>query len=103
MCWGASVPFSLVFRVWCLHGGLRWGATRTVSTEWQSLFVETKVALGIARPVRLMHSALVNVPTVIGWLRPAVLIPVGCVIGISQVQMETVFAHERTHTRGTTT
>jgi bla regulator protein BlaR1 len=74
-----------------------------VSTELQSLFVETKVALGIARPVRLMHSALVNVPTVIGWLRPAVLIPVGCVIGISQVQMETVFAHERTHIRGTTT
>jgi GWxTD domain-containing protein len=72
-------------------------ATRAVSIELQKVFAELKAALGIARSVRLMHSAMVQVPTVIGWLRPVVLIPVGCLTGMSQVQIEAIFAHELAH------
>ncbi len=74
-------------------------ATQAVSAELQRVFGRLKEGLGIARPVRLMQSALVQVPTVIGWLRPVVLIPVGCLMGLSPVQIEAIFAHELAHIR----
>jgi len=74
-------------------------ATHAVSAELQRVFAQLKMRLGIARPVRLAHSALVQVPTVIGWLRPVVLIPVGCLTGLSPVQIEAIFAHELAHIR----
>jgi beta-lactamase regulating signal transducer with metallopeptidase domain len=51
----------------------------------------------VTRPVRLLHSALVQVPTVIGWLRPVVLIPLGCLSGLSLLQVEAILAHELAH------
>jgi len=53
----------------------------------------------VTRPVRLLHSALVQVPTVIGWLRPVVLIPLGCLSGLSPIQIEAILAHELAHIR----
>jgi len=53
----------------------------------------------VTRPVRLLHSALVQVPTVIGWLRPVVLIPLGCFSGLSSMQIEAILAHELAHIR----
>ena len=55
--------------------------------------------LGIVRAVTLINSALVQVPIVIGWLRPAVLLPVGCLTGLSTVQIEAIFVHELAHIR----
>ena len=46
-----------------------------------------------------MHSAVVQVPTVIGWLRPVVLLPVGCFTGLSEAQIEALLAHELAHIR----
>jgi GWxTD domain-containing protein len=53
----------------------------------------------MAQTVRLVHSAMVQVPTVIGWLRPVILIPAGCIAGLSTVQVEAVIAHELAHIR----
>jgi TonB family protein len=55
--------------------------------------------IGVLRPVQLLHSALVQVPTVIGWLRPVVLIPLGCLSGLSSTQIEALLAHELAHIR----
>jgi TonB family protein len=41
----------------------------------------------------------VDVPTVIGWLRPMVLVPVGCFTGLSTAQIEALLAHELAHIR----
>jgi TonB family protein len=46
-----------------------------------------------------MHSALVEAPTVIGWLRPVVLIPASCLTGLSTMQIEAILAHELAHIR----
>jgi GWxTD domain-containing protein len=51
----------------------------------------------VPRPIRLLHSTLVQVPTVIGWLRPVVLIPLGCLSGLSPSQVEAILAHELAH------
>ena len=38
-------------------------------------------------------------PTVIGWLRPVVLLPVSCLTGLSPEQIEAVLCHELAHVR----
>jgi TonB family protein len=73
--------------------------TGAVSAELQHVFDALRRRLGIARVVRLMHSALVEAPTVIGWLRPVVLIPASCLTGLSTMQIEAILAHELAHIR----
>lgn len=64
---------------------------------------ETLVALSgrlrVSRPVRLCESALVEVPTVIGWLRPVILLPASALTGLSPEQLEALLAHELAHIR----
>jgi TonB family protein len=78
---------------------MRLVATTAISAELQQAFDALRRRLGIARAVRLMHSALVEVPTVIGWLRPVVLVPASCLIGLSTMQIEAILAHELAHIR----
>ncbi|HZW33235.1 MAG TPA: M56 family metallopeptidase [Isosphaeraceae bacterium] len=53
--------------------------------------------LRIARPVRLLESVLAEVPSVIGWLKPVVLLPVRACTGLSSEQIEAILAHELAH------
>ena len=55
--------------------------------------------LHIRRPVRLLESASVAVPTVIGWLRPVVLMPASALAGLSPEQVQAILAHELAHIR----
>ncbi|MGH9941896.1 MAG: M56 family metallopeptidase, partial [Pyrinomonadaceae bacterium] len=55
--------------------------------------------LRVSRPVRLCVSAFVEVPTVVGWLRPVVLVPACALTGMSAAQLEAVLAHELAHVR----
>jgi TonB family protein len=73
--------------------------TTAVPAELQQAFDEIRRRLGVERAVRLMHSALVQAPTVIGWLRPVVLVPASCLTGLSTMQIEAVLAHELAHIR----
>ena len=72
-------------------------ANQPASHELQSLFKQVKNRLKVRRTVDLADSALVRVPTIIGWLRPVVLIPVGCLAGLSSTQIESIFTHEFTY------
>ena len=74
-------------------------ATGAVPAELQQAFDALRRRLGVERAVRLMHSALVEVPTVIGWLRPVVLVPASCLSGLSTMQIEAILAHELAHIR----
>jgi TonB family protein len=78
---------------------MRWVATTAAPTELQQAFDAVRRRLGVERAVRLMHSALVQVPTVIGWLRPVVLVPASCLSGLSAMQIEAILAHELAHIR----
>jgi beta-lactamase regulating signal transducer with metallopeptidase domain len=67
--------------------------------EWQRSADRLRRALRVSRPVRLCESALVEVPTVIGWLRPVILLPVSTLAGLSPAQLEVILAHELAHIR----
>lgn len=53
----------------------------------------------ISRPVRLLESVRVEVPTLVGWLRPAILFPAATLVGLTPAQLEVVLAHELAHVR----
>jgi beta-lactamase regulating signal transducer with metallopeptidase domain len=55
--------------------------------------------LHIGRAVRLLESTSVAVPTVIGWLKPVVLLPASALAGLAPSQMEAILAHELAHIR----
>jgi len=55
--------------------------------------------LRVTRPVRLVESALVQIPTVVGWLRPVILLPATALTGLSSDQVEALLAHELAHIR----
>lgn len=56
-------------------------------------------ALSVSTPVRLYESALVQVPTVIGWMRPVILLPASALTGLAPEQIELILAHELAHVR----
>jgi uncharacterized protein (TIGR03435 family) len=69
------------------------------SAELQDMMTRLKQRLGISAPVRFYTSAIVQVPTVIGWIRPYVLLPVTTITGLSESQLEAILAHELAHIR----
>jgi TonB family protein len=78
---------------------LKSAGTEPPPDELLQVFDELRVLVGIRRAVSLLHSARVQVPTVIGWLRPVVLIPASCLTGLSTEQIEAIFCHELAHVR----
>lgn len=74
-------------------------AVRPAGEAWQGRLDELARRVGVARPVRLLESALVRVPTVVGWARPVVLLPLAAVTGLTPRQLEAVLLHELAHVR----
>jgi beta-lactamase regulating signal transducer with metallopeptidase domain len=65
--------------------------------QWQEMVRRLCTCMAITRTVRVLKSACVTVPTVIGWLSPAVLIPVGAFTGLAPEQLRDVLVHELAH------
>lgn len=65
--------------------------------QWQEKLSSLCRRLRVSRPVRLCESVLVEVPTVIGWLRPVILVPASAITGLSAEQLEALLAHELAH------
>jgi TonB family protein len=87
----------LSFGLFAAHR-LRAGGT-AVAADLQRFFDDLCERTGITRAVRLLNSAHVEVPTVVGWLRPAVLLPASCLTGLAPGQIEAILCHELAHIR----
>ncbi len=55
--------------------------------------------LQISRPVKLVESMLVEVPMVIGWFRPIILMPASIITTLPADQLDAILAHELAHIR----
>ncbi|UCH35864.1 MAG: M48 family metalloprotease [Armatimonadota bacterium] len=67
--------------------------------RWRQTLATLSRGLKVSRPVRLLESAAARVPMVIGWLRPAILLPPSALAGLTPEQLETLIAHELAHIR----
>jgi Zn-dependent protease with chaperone function len=72
---------------------------RPVDPVWQDRFARLLNALGMTHAVSLRQSALAEVPAVIGWLSPVVLLPGSALTGLTPQQLEALLAHELAHIR----
>lgn len=70
-----------------------------VATEWQEKLSELSLRLCVRGRVRLLESAMVQVPTVVGWLRPVILVPTSVFVGLTPLHLEALLAHELAHVR----
>ena len=71
--------------------------TSEVAAEWRERLAELMQRLRISRPVRLLESALIQVPVAVGWLKPVILVPVGMLAQLPADQVETILLHELAH------
>jgi beta-lactamase regulating signal transducer with metallopeptidase domain len=69
------------------------------TAEWMDRLASLQQRMRLSRPVRLLRSAAIEVPMVIGWFRPVVLVPMTAITGLSPQQLESILAHELAHIR----
>jgi bla regulator protein blaR1 len=67
--------------------------------EWQARLERMRQRFELSRPVRLLVSAQVATPMLIGWIKPVVLLPLSMLSGFSTHQIELIIAHELGHVR----
>lgn len=88
-----------IFGGWVVTQRLKRYMTNPVAPEWQEAVARLSRRMRLSRTVRLCESVMAEVPTVIGWLRPVILLPVSALTGLSPRQMEALLAHELAHIR----
>jgi beta-lactamase regulating signal transducer with metallopeptidase domain len=69
------------------------------AAAWEHLGARLSRRLHIVRHVRLLESTMVDVPTVIGWMKPVILLPASALSGLTPHQLEAILAHELAHVR----
>ena len=67
--------------------------------RWERVAAELGRRMRVSRPVRCLESAAVGVPTLIGCLKPVILVPVGLATGLAPEEVEALLAHELAHVR----
>ena len=72
---------------------------RSVAPSVERAANQIRTQLDVAKTVQVVESFLVQVPCVIGWLRPIILLPAGLCTGLTPAQLEMVLAHELAHVR----
>jgi beta-lactamase class D len=68
-----------------------------LSPQWKQRFGKLIHRFELSRNVKLAESVLVEVPTVIGWFRPVILVPPASFLGLSATHLEAILAHEIAH------
>jgi len=59
--------------------------------------VRMAARLGVTQTVSVLRSTLANMPLVVGYLRPALLVPVGMATQLPAAELEAILAHELAH------
>jgi beta-lactamase regulating signal transducer with metallopeptidase domain len=84
---------------WYLAQRLRHRDVTPAPEAWQGRFARLARRLKVGGRVALLESAIVDVPTVVGWLKPVVLVPASAFAGLAPSQLEAILAHELAHVR----
>lgn len=99
--WSAGVVVCSVRPLWGWH--TLWRLKRVgvspVPDEVLKAAEEVASRLGLRRVVRVLQSTLAQVPVVVGYFKPVILLPASLLIEIPAVQLEAILAHELAHVR----
>jgi len=53
--------------------------------------------MGVERPIRVLISEMSDSPSVVGWIRPVILLSTATLMGLTPLQLEAILAHEIGH------
>ncbi|MDR3386526.1 MAG: TonB family protein [Rudaea sp.] len=67
--------------------------------QWEAKLTQLCRRFGLLRPVRLLASARIATPMLIGLIKPVILLPLSMLSGFSAHQIELILAHELGHVR----
>lgn len=82
---------------WYMLRRLQLVGLSAVSEEILAALRRVSARLGIRQAVRVMQSAVVQVPVVVGYLRPVILLPGSLATSLPCDQLEAILAHELVH------
>ncbi len=101
MLWMAGVAFLFVRLAggWWRIRGLHRAARAADPSRWAGAAARIAATLGLPRLVHVVDTSLVDTPTVIGWMRPVILLPIAAFAGLSPAQVDAILAHELAHIR----
>jgi beta-lactamase regulating signal transducer with metallopeptidase domain len=90
------------FSIWHLGGWTQLQRLRKKMVKPVDAFLKNQLRrlsekLHVKQAVELLESAVVQVPTVVGWVRPVILLPASALTGLSNEQLEAILAHELAH------
>lgn len=74
-------------------------AVSPASAEIAARMLQLAERIGVTRSVQLLTSAFIHVPTVVGWVRPILLMPLSLETGLTPSEVELLMAHELAHIR----
>jgi len=98
MCGVLLLSLRTVFS-WRQAQALASEGTRQPGGEVLMALVRMTERTRVSRPVRLLESVRIEVPTVVGVWRPLILVPTSTLTGLSVSQLEAILAHELAHIR----
>jgi len=69
------------------------------SSELERMLASLERRFGFVRTVRVLVTSEIDTPTLIGWIKPVILIPTAVALGFPRQQVELILAHELGHLR----
>jgi uncharacterized protein (TIGR03435 family) len=101
LLWTAGVGVLLLRLLggWWRISRLHRASRAATPSRWTDVAERIAATLGLSLRVHVVDSPLVDTPTVIGWVKPVILLPVAAVAGLSPSQVEAILAHELAHIR----
>lgn len=101
VAWGIGVVALGICNMggWIAVQRLRCRGRLTVPAQIQSQLLALIHRMKIRQSVSIAQSLLVDVPVVIGFFRPVILLPASILSGIPAVQLDAILAHELAHIR----
>lgn len=76
---------------------LKYHHTQSAGDYWQGTLKYLMSELQMQKPVKLLESAMIKAPMVIGTLKPVILVPIGLLSNLPTQQVEMILAHELAH------
>ena len=99
LAWSLGVLFLSMRLIggWLLIQRLTRRATRQHGAPWVLVLQRISAQLGLRQAVGLLESSRVEVPMVVGWWRPVILLPATALTGLPSDQLVLILGHELTH------
>ncbi len=96
---GVTLLLARYAAAWWRVRGLHQLASQTVCSAWQATGNRIAARLGLDGVIRIVELAHIDVPFVIGCLRPIVVLPISVMSQLNVAQVEAILAHEFAHVR----